>query len=151
MRGLIQGWPKQLGETFLTRCYELPSKAGTTLAQNAEHGATLSANHRQLAASKITLQNITKTLPEPTFSGAMLNRYFPELIKDKQAEPKFDELVKLVSRDVTLSTIWEGDAELTLFDHPYTELSCLQPESVTKGYRFSIALTVDDLSVCSEA
>jgi len=150
MRGLIQGWPKQLGETFLTRCYDLPSKAGVSLAQGTEHGATLFANHRQLATAKIKLQNITKALPTPTFSGAMLNRYFPELIKSEQAKPKFDELVKLKSRDVSVSTIWEGDAELMLFDHPYTELSCLQPERVGKGYRFSIALTVDDLSLCAD-
>jgi len=150
MRGLIQGWPKQLGQTFLSRCYELPSKAGTTLAPNTEHGATLTANHRQLAKAKIMLQNTTETLPQPTFSGAILNRYFPELIKTKQHEPKFDELVKLVSRDVSVSPIWEGDAELELYDHPYTELSLLQPEKVIKGYRFSIALTVDDLSMCSQ-
>ncbi|SHJ64863.1 hypothetical protein SAMN02745975_02555 [Geosporobacter subterraneus DSM 17957] len=34
---------------------------------------------------------------------------------------------------------------MKIFDHPYTELPDLKPESVIAGYRFSAVLAVDDL------
>jgi hypothetical protein len=34
---------------------------------------------------------------------------------------------------------------MRVFDHPYLELPDLRPTSVIAGYRFSFALTVDDL------
>jgi hypothetical protein len=46
---------------------------------------------------------------------------------------------------VQVSPIWKGEAALTLFDHPYLELTDLRPIQVGAGYRFSFALTVDDL------
>jgi acetoacetate decarboxylase len=55
------------------------------------------------------------------------------------------ELVQLKSRDVQISPIWKGDAELRIFDNPYIELPDLRPTKVLAGYRFTCALTVDDL------
>jgi hypothetical protein len=43
--------------------------------------------------------------------------------------------------------IWKGNAELRVFDHPYLELPDLRPTRVLAGYRFSCALTVDDLEL----
>ena len=31
MRGLVQGWPKQIGSTWMTRAYELPSLRPTAV------------------------------------------------------------------------------------------------------------------------
>jgi hypothetical protein len=31
MRGLVQGWPKQIGSTWITRAYELPSRRLTAI------------------------------------------------------------------------------------------------------------------------
>ena len=57
------------------------------------------------------------------------------------------ELVKLKSRDIHVSPVWKGDAVMQFFDNPYLELPSLRPSAVLAGYRFSFALTVDDL-VC---
>jgi hypothetical protein len=43
--------------------------------------------------------------------------------------------------------IWKGEASLQVFEHPYLELMQLRPVKVGAGYRFSCALTVDDLIV----
>ena len=72
-------------------------------------------------------------------------RYFPELISGKHDQPAIHELVQLKSRDVVISPIWKGDAVMEVFDHPHLEFSDLRPTSVIAGYRFSFALTVDDL------
>lgn len=145
MRGLAQGWPKQIGSTWMTRAYDLPSKASPVAGAGGMFGATLAAKDRRLAEARITLRETTPSLPSPSFARAVNTRLFPELVAGKHERPAVHELVQLKSRDVQISPIWKGDAELTIFDHPTLELADLKPVSVGAGYRFSFALTVDDL------
>jgi acetoacetate decarboxylase len=60
------------------------------------------------------------------------------------------ELVRSVSRDRSASEVWEGEAELELFDAPGEEHTLLKPIKVGKGYRFTFAYTVDDLTTVKE-
>lgn len=145
MRGLIQGWPKQIGETYITRSYNLPSKAAAKLDNGGKFGATLSVKGRRLVEARITLNEKTETLPNPAFAQAVNLRHFPELVKGKHNQPLIHELVQLKSRDLYVSPIWKGNAKLDFFDHPFIELPDLKPISVNNGYYFSVALTVDDL------
>lgn len=145
MRGLIQGWPKQFGETWITRDFRITSKAGPAAGQAGKYGATLSVCGRRLADAAVAVREETIQMPSPAFAGAALVRYFPELEKAKQGTPAVHELVRLKSRDVSISPVWKGSASLSIFDHPYTELPDLKPVSVTCGYRFTIACTIDDL------
>jgi len=68
-------------------------------------------------------------------------------VSGRHDRPAVHELVQLKSRDVHISPIWKGDAELRVFDHPCLELPDLLPTTVLAGYRFSCALTVDDLEL----
>lgn len=146
MRGLVQGWPKQIGETWITRSYNLPSKAAPNNGKGGTFGATLSVLGLRQAEAKITLEKETSSLPTPTFAGAALLRYFPELRQNRYEQPAVHELVQLKSRDVTISTTWKGRASLKIYDHPHNELNDLKPVSTGSGYKFSVALTVDDLA-----
>jgi len=145
MRGLTQGWPKQIGSTWITRSFDLASKAGPTVGPGGKFGATLAVKDRRLAEATITLRETTTQLPTPNFARAVNVRHFPELVAGRHDRPAVHELVQLKSRDVQISTIWKGDASLRYFDHPYLELFSLRPEKVGNGYRFSCAITVDDL------
>ena len=145
MRGLVQGWPKQLGSTWITRSYDLASKAAPVLGPGGKFGATLAARDRRLIEAQVTLREKTEKLPWPGFARAVNTRYFPELALGKHDQPAVHELVQLKSRDIQVSPIWTGDAEMEFFDHPYLELPRLRPTEVVAGYRFSFALTVDDL------
>lgn len=147
MRGLIQGWPKQFGETWITRDFCVASKAGPTTGQAGKYGASLSVYGRRLAEATVAVQEKTAQMPSPTFAGAALVRFFPELEKAKQGTPAVHELVRLKSRDVSISPVLKGPSVLTIFDHPYTELSHLKPVHVTCGYRFTVACTIDDLEL----
>jgi acetoacetate decarboxylase len=49
-----------------------------------------------------------------------------------------------------VSEIWEGDADLELFDAPGEEHTLLHPVSVGRGYRFTFGYTVDDLETVKE-
>lgn len=150
MRGLVQGWPKQMGSTWITRAYDLPSKANPVIGVGGKFGATLSVKDRRLIEAQVTLRELTDSLPLPNFASAVNVRYFPELVAGKHSKPAVHELVQLKSRDVVVSPIWKGEATMEIFDHPYIELPDLRPTSVIAGYRFSFALTVDDLTLLSD-
>lgn len=145
MRGLAQGWPKQIGSTWITRSYDLPSKATPVVGPGGKFGATLAVKDRRLAEAVVTLREQTTQLPSPNFARAVNTRHFPELVAERHDLPAVYELVQLKSRDVHISTIWKGEATMEVFDHPYLELPDLRPIKVLAGYRFSCALTVDDL------
>jgi hypothetical protein len=145
LRGLIQGWPKQMGTTWITRAYDLPSKAAARVGPGGRFGATLSAKGRLLVEACVTLRGRTDVMPSPGFATVVLTRYFPHLAAGRHDAPAVHELVRLSSRDVHVSPIWRGDAEIRIADHPSLELPGLRAFRVTAGYRFSIAMTVDDL------
>jgi acetoacetate decarboxylase len=145
MRGQIQGWPKQIGSTWITRSFDLASKATPAVGPGGKFGATLAVKDRRLVEATITLQEPCSQLPIPSFAKAVNVRHFPELVAGRHDRPAVHELVQLKSRDVQISPIWKGAASLQFFDHPYLELPSLRPVNVGAGYRFSCALTVDDL------
>ena len=145
MRGLIQGWPKQFGTVWMTRASSLPSKAAPLEGPGGRFGATLSVRDRRIVEARVTLREQTDQRPSPTFARGVNLRYFPELAAGKHDQPAVHELVQLKSRDVQFSTIWRGDAELQIFDHPHLEIGDLTPMNVGAGFRFSFAFTVDDV------
>jgi hypothetical protein len=145
MRGLAQGWPKQIGSVWITRSYDLPSPASPANGPGGKFGATLAAKDRRLADAVVTLRERSDSPPSPGFARAVNVRYFPDLVKGSHDRPLINQLVRLKSRDLHISAIWKGGAELTIYDNPYIELPLLRPVRVLAGYRFSFALTVDDL------
>jgi acetoacetate decarboxylase len=145
MRGLIQGWPKQIGSTWITRASDLPSKAAPVVGPGGTFAATLCVKDRRMAEARVTLREPSEILPSPSFARAVNTRYFPELVAGRHDLPAVHELVQLKSRDVQISPIWKGAASLHFFDHPRLELPDLRPTRVLAGYRFSFAFTVDDM------
>jgi hypothetical protein len=145
MRGLIQGWPKQIGSVWLTRAYELDSPAAPSQGAGGRFGASLAVKDRRLADATVTLRQQTTTPPSPGFARAINLRYFPDLAAGSHDRPSVHELVQLKSRDVQFSSMWTGDATLTFYDHPTLELSALRPTRVLGGFRFTFAFTVDDI------
>jgi acetoacetate decarboxylase len=77
-------------------------------------------------------------------------RHFPRLAAGRHDDPQVHELVRSRSRDRSVSEIWEGAAELELFDAPGEEHTMLAPVDVVRGYRFTFAYTVDDLETVRE-
>jgi hypothetical protein len=145
MRGLIQGWPKQIGSTWITRAHSVPGKAAAQHAPGGRFGASLAAKDRRLADARVTLRSRSEALPSPSFGDTVNIRLFPNLARGMHGRPAVFELVRLKSRNIAVGTIMKGDATLELHDHPRLELAMLRPVAVGAGYRFSFALTVDDL------
>ncbi len=147
MRGLIQGWPKQLGSTWITRALPFDHPAAARHAPGGRFGASLAVKDRRLVDARVTLREPCTGLPQPSFAAAVNMRLFPNLMRGMHDQPAVHDLVRLRSRDVQIGPILKGEAELTLHDHPRLELPMLRPVTVGAGYRMSFAFTVDDLEV----
>jgi acetoacetate decarboxylase len=141
MRGLIQGWPKQLGSTHMSRAYELTNQA----APEGLSAATLSVNGKRYMTAKVQVTESGAHMPAPSFAGSALVRYFPDLVLGNHHQPLVHELVQLKSRDVQISEVMTGAAQLDFVVTAEHELSDFRPTKVLAGYRFQVALTVDDL------
>jgi acetoacetate decarboxylase len=146
-RGWIQGWPKKFGEVHTTRASTLPSKAAPRLQPGGRFGGTLSANGRRLAEAVVELEKIAG---DPLYLGKrpVINmRYFPQLAGGGSARPPVHELVRSIMSGAQRTEIWEGPATLDFFPAPDNELDSFRPVTIRRGYRYSMAMTIEDLEV----
>ena len=149
-RGWIQGFPKKLGSIWMTRTFGLPVAADPGLKPGGRHGATCSARGRAIADMTVTLEEETEDGPRHNAPPIVNVRHFPRLAAGRHDDPQVHELVQSVSRDRRVSEVWEGAAELELFDAPGEEHTLLRPARIGRGYRFTFAYTVDDLRTVKE-
>ena len=149
-RGWIQGFPKKLGEVWMTRTYQLACRAAPGIAAGSAFGGTCSARGHALARARLTLEAPSEEGSLHTAPSIVNVRHFPRLAAGRHDDPQVHELVRSRSRDRSVSEIWEGAAELELFDAPGEEHTMLAPVDVVRGYRFTFAYTVDDLETVRE-
>lgn len=149
-RGHIQGFPKKLGQVWMTRTFDLDCEAAPGIREGSRFGAVCSARGRQVAAARVTLESPSEGGSLHTAPPIVNVRHFARLSAGRHAEPAVHELVRSVSRDRSVSPVWEGAAELELSAAPGEEHTLLDPVSVERGYRFTFAYTVDDLETVKE-
>jgi hypothetical protein len=143
-RGWIQGFPKKLGEVWMTRTYQLACRAAPGIAPGSAFGATCSARGHRLAQARVTLEKPSEDGSPHTAPPIVNVRHFPRLAAGRH------ERVRSRSRDRAVSEVWEGEAALELLPAPGEEHTLLAPLSVARGYRFTFAYTVDDLETVKE-
>ena len=117
-RGWIQGYPKKLGDVWMTRSFELDCKASPGVRAGARFGATCSARGRQLARATLTLDHESESGSLHTDPPLVNVRHFPRLAAGRHEDPQVHELVRARSRDRSVSTVWEGAATLELSPAP---------------------------------
>jgi acetoacetate decarboxylase len=149
-RGWLQGFPKKLGEIWVTRSFGLGGPADPGIRPGATYGGTCSAYGRRLAEATVTLDAVSEDGPQHNAAPIVNLRYFPRLTAGRHEEPQVHELVRSVSRDRMGSEVWEGDATLELFGAPHEEHDALAPVEIGRGFRFTFGYTVDDSQVVKE-
>jgi len=123
LRGLLQGWPKKMGSTWLTRSLPLEHPAAAPLREGTRLGASLAVKDRRVieAEARLTGQpgQALGFLAMPTLGVVG----FPDL-----REPARLPALRLLRADVanpTASRWHAATATLRVFDHPREELSLL--------------------------
>lgn len=149
-RGWIQGFPKKLGQVWMTRTYALDCLAAPAVGEGSRFGATCHARGRELVRATVALEGPSAEGSLHTAPPIVNVRHFARLDEGRHEEPAVHQLVQSVSRDRSVSAVWEGSAELSFAGAPGEEHDLLAPVRVGRGYRFTFAYTVDDLRVRKE-
>jgi acetoacetate decarboxylase len=137
-RGYHQGYPKKLGSIWMTRPIAV-GRAGPRLEPGGRFGATLSAADRPLARAVVTL---TGPAEAPGFVNGrpmLHNRWWPSIESD--GTDSLDELVTMRGYDGEVADVWEGEAELELFEAPGDELALLVPREIIGGYYHRVGVS----------
>jgi acetoacetate decarboxylase len=145
-RGWIQGFPKKLGSIHITRLFPV-GKAAPRLEPGARFGATCAANDRQIARAVVTLRGISESGPTVNAPPMHNTRHFPAY---SGSRPDVFELVRTGGYDREVTEVWEGNAELRLFDDTIEDLQAIAPREIIKGYRFSFAYSVNGGEVVAQ-
>ena len=145
-RGWIQGFPKKLGSIHMTRLFAA-GQATPKLRAGARFGATCAANDRQIARITVTLEHLSETGPIVNDPPMYNTRHFPAASGTK---PDVFELVRAGGRDRDATPVWEGSAELRLYDDTLEDLGAIAPREMLRGYRFSFGYTVDGVDVIAQ-
>ena len=137
-RGWYQGYPKKLGQIWMTRPITV-GRAGPRLNAGGTLGATLAANDRRLA-------DVTLTLTDESETGGFVNalpmlhsRWMPHI--DPSRAASLDELVTMRSRDVEAGPVWKGKPTVSLHEAPAEELAHLAPHEMIAGYWRQVGAT----------
>ncbi|MDA8038760.1 MAG: acetoacetate decarboxylase family protein [Actinomycetota bacterium] len=139
VRGLVQGFPKKLGQIAMTRPIEI-GRGGWRREIGARFAAHVSSRGARLCTLAVSLTGVNERSFPPAVATPLLHtRHWPSLDK---AEPAVHELVQASVVDFELGPVFTGDAELAFAHSEFEELDSLGPVSVGGGYVHSMAFSV---------
>jgi acetoacetate decarboxylase len=131
VRGLHQGYPKKLGDIWMTRPVTV-GRAGPRLEPGGRFGATCSSSGRRLAEATFTITGPADGAGFVNGHPMVHHRWMPSIEAD--GGDALAELVTMSGQDVELGPAFTGDATIELFDSPTEELTRLAPQAVIAGY-----------------
>lgn len=138
IRGLVQGFPKKMGEIFMTRPVEI-GRGGSRKATGGQFAAHVSAVGRRIATASVRLDG-EATGALPTGLRPLLHtRLWPSLDGDR---PAVHEFSTVAVTDIANGPLWQGAAELEFGESDFEELHLLAPRSVGRGWVYSTAFSV---------
>jgi Acetoacetate decarboxylase (ADC) len=140
LRGLLQGWPKKMGSTWVTRSLPLDHPAGAPIREGTRLGATLAVKDRRLIEARLTLTG----RPGEALGFTALPTYgtvgWADLTRPGEL-PELRHLRPAVSAKVGAG--WhEATAELVFFDTPREELADLRLRRATRASAGWLGMTV---------
>lgn len=140
LRGQIQGWPKKMGSTWLTRSLPLDHPAAAPLREGTRLGATLAVKDRRLVEARLELTGrpgeALGFAARPTYGtvGA------PDLTRPERP-PELRHLRSVVTGRV--GGAWhDARAELAFFETPREELADLRLRGVTRASAGWLGITI---------
>lgn len=123
VRGLLQGWPKKMGSTWLTRCLPLAHPAAAPLRAGSRLGASLAVKDRRVLEAQAVLTGAPGRplgfLAAPTVGLVG----WPDL-----CQPQTMPAPQFVRPDIRdrVGGDWHGaTAELRLMPHPHEDIGLL--------------------------
>jgi acetoacetate decarboxylase len=131
VRGHHQGYPKKLGELYLTRAVRF-GRAGPRLEPGGRFGATCSAGARRLIDATFTITGDADSAGFVNGHPMLHHRFFPSIESD--GTDSLHELVTMRGYDAEVGPCFRGDATIELHPSPTEELERLRPIEMIGGY-----------------
>ena len=139
VRGLIQGFPKKLGQIAMTRPVEV-GQGGVRKAVGGRFAAHVSSLGRRLATAVVTLDEEHERLfPRGIATPLVHTRLWPAVDGDA---PAVHELSRGTIQGFELGRVFSGDAQLELGSSEFEELVRLAPVEVGRGFVHAAAFSV---------
>ncbi len=140
LRGLLQGWPKKMGSTWLTRALPLEHPAAAPLRAGTRLGATLAVKDRRLVEARLELTGRPGAAlgfaARPTFGTVG----FPDLTRPERP-PALRHVRSAVTGRVDAG--WhEARAELVFLETPREELADLGLRGATRASAGWLGITI---------
>ena len=131
VRGHHQGYPKKLGELYLTRPVRV-GRAGPRLEPGGRFGATCSAGARRLIDATFTITGDADTAGFVNGHPMLHHRVFPSIESD--GTDSMHELVTMRGYDAEAGPCYSGTATLEMYESPVEELTRIAPHEMIGGY-----------------
>jgi hypothetical protein len=140
LRGQLQGWPKKMGTTWLTRSLPLDHLAAAPLRRGTRLGASLAVKDRRLVEARLELTGRPGEplgiLVRPTYGTVG----WADLTRPDRP-PELRHLRGVVSERVA-GPCHEATAELAFLDVPREELADLRLRAATRASAGWFAMTI---------
>ncbi len=146
-RGHIQGFPKKMGTVDITRAVRV-GRGGPKVEPGARFAGHASSLGQKLVQGAVTLDSradegfVPRALRLPVWH----TRHVPDLAG---GEPLVHDLARNLVSGFECADVWQGPAELELFDSEFEEHTALAPVEVTGGFRCAVAFTITGAEVRS--
>ncbi len=140
VRGHLQGWPKKMGSTWLTRSLPLEHPAAAPLRAGTRLGATLAVKDRRLVEARLELTGRPGAPLGFAARPTLLTVGLPDLTRPER--PPELRHVRSIVKDPVTSAWHEARAELAFLDAPREELPELAPHAVTRASAGWMGMTI---------
>ena len=135
VRGHVQGYPKKLGDIWLTRPVTV-GRAGPRLQPGGRFGATCAAGGRRLIEASFEISGPSDGAGFVNALPMLHHRFFPTIEAD--GADSLHEIVTMRGYDTESGPAFRGEATLEVFDSPTEELTRLAPQEMIGGYWRSV-------------
>jgi Acetoacetate decarboxylase (ADC) len=144
LRGQLQGWPKKMGSTWVTRSLPLDHPAAAPLREGTRFGASLAVKDRRLAEARLELTGRPGEplgiLAHPTYGTVG----WADLTRPERP-PELRHVRAVISRRVG-DTWHEARAELAFLEAPREELADLRLRGTTRASAGWLGITITGAS-----
>lgn len=139
VRGLIQGFPKKLGDIAMSRPVTI-GNGGAKREAGSRFSAWVSALGQRLCSLSVTLDAEREGVyPKGVAAPLVHTRLFPRIGDD---QPAVHELSRGTITDFQVANLFSGPATLTFGDSEHEELAALSPIEVGEGWVGELAFSV---------